>query len=398
MEYRRAFPQDMWSSAKNKRSIGRDSDGQIFIGYTDYFGTYKRVRLARSPNMGIDWYSEEVPGQYPSADNRDITIAVDSDDNIIAVWYGRTSSLGYPQILYCKRSKAGVWGSVIIVADPAVGRECRWASVAIDSNDTAHICWSDSSHNGTVYDDIRYNTVDKNGILGTQLNVTNLGNRRQVESQISVCKNDIAHIVWQGTGWGANPDFYNIQYNTVAGGVLGVQVGISDRAARCDSAECVVDSDGFVHIVYFEDYQLGAEGTYYTNNTSGSFSTPTWLTVAGAVGFSITVDAEDTLYVFAVVTSGAPERYMDILTNKGAGWTTYTVPLIYEYNDVYSMWSWYPRIGSLSPNILSRGNWLAYIMWPKPEDYAYLMFPSRVKGNINIDQLIYQHAERMRTF
>lgn len=390
--YRQAHSQGTFSTSKNKRSICRDSSNRIFIGYTNYTGT-DQVYIAFSSDTGYNWTVEKVPGQDASENNRAICVAIDSNDDLIVVWQGRKSGSGEYQILYNKRSSAGVWSSSTIVADPAANRRLQWPSVAIDSNDTAHICWSETIINGTQYDDIRYNTVSVSEVLGSELDVTTLGNKRQVESQISVCRNDIAHIVWRGTGWGSNPTEYNIQYNTVTSGVLGSQVGISDRAATCEQPEAAVDSSGYVHIAYFEDYEAGAKGVYYTNNTSGSFASPSRLTEESIYGMSISLDSADNIYIFAGRNS-----YLDILENTGSGWrTAYTEEMTYTQTDVYSMWSWFPRSGGVSPCIISK-YWIIYTLWPKSDYNGYLTFLGGWYGNPIIDQLIYQHAERMRTF
>lgn len=362
--YRKAFPQATWSSATNRRSICRDNKGRIFIGYTDYTGPFRRVNLTWSLDNGETWATQEIPGQG-AFDNSDICIAVDSQNSIIAVWNAGT------EVIYRKRLENGTWNAVVVVGS-VLGSTCDSPSVAIDSNDTAHIVWRQTL--GAV-DNIRYNTVNVAGILGVQINVTNLVNRRQVEPHIAVCRNNIAHIVWQGTGWGVNVDNYNIQYNTVTGGVLGAQVGITDKAVRSDDPECAIDSNGFVHIVYYERWGLGTHGLYYTNNTGGAFAPLTQITTNSSnSGLSITLDAEDNRYVFST-TPTLPNGTMTILSNKGAGWITTIINMVPQYNDVYTMWSWYPRIGGSSPNILS-DNWLAYVIWPKPDDYAYLMFLS----------------------
>lgn len=360
--YRRAFFQDTWSSAANRRSICRDGHGCIFIGYTDYTGAWIRVVLARSTNNGMSWISEEIPGQG-AFNNNDINITVDSSNNVIAVWNAET------EVIYRKRLENGSWNAVIVIGS-VLGKTCEHPSVAIDSSDKAHIVWKLDWNAGN--DDIRYNTVSAAGVLGAELNVTNLLNKRQVEPHIAVCRNNIAHIVWQGTGWGVNVGFYNIQYNTVTAGVLGAQVGITDKAASSDDPECAIDSNGFVHILYREEWELGTPGLYYTNNIGGAFALPTRIaTVSAGAGLSITLDAEDNRYAFCANPT-LPTGTVTILTNKGAGWITSTINMTSQYNDIYSMWSWYPRFGAISPNILSNG-WLAYVFWPKPDYYAYLM-------------------------
>jgi hypothetical protein len=360
--YRRAFFQDTYSTATNRRSICRDGNGHIFIGYTDYTGAWQRAVLARSANNGVSWVYEEIPGQG-AFNNEDVNITVDSNNNVIVVWKAGT------EVIYRKRLENGTWNAAITIGS-VPGHACEHPSVAIDSSDTAHIVWKEDLP--TVKDDIRYNTVSTAGALGVQINVTNLGNKRQVEPHIAVCRNNIAHIIWQGTGWGANLGFYNIKYNTVTAGVLGAQVSITDKAASSKDPECAVDSNGFVHILYREEWELGTLGLYYTNNIGGAFALPTRIaTDSSGAGLSITLDAEDNRYAFSANPT-LPSGTVKIYSNKGAGWVISTINMTRQYNDVYSMWSWYPRVGAISPNILSNG-WLAYVFWPKPDDYVYLM-------------------------
>jgi hypothetical protein len=306
---------------------------------------------------------EEIPDQG-DFNNQDITIAVDSQNSLIVVWKAGT------EVIYRKRLENGTWNTPIVVGSVA-GRTCEHPSVAVDSSDTAHIVWKEDYSAST--EDIRYNTVSVTGVLGTQLNVTNLVTRRQIEPYIAIGCNNVAHIVWQGTGWGTNRTYYNIQYNTVTDGVLGTQIGITDKAVTSGNPECAIDSNGFVHLIYYEASGLGTQGLYYTNNTAGTFGTPTRLTTFSSnSGLSITLDAKDNIYAFCA-TPTLPQGSITILSNKGDGWaTTMVKPMAYQYCDVYSMWSWYPRFGIISPNILDNG-YLAYLFWPKPTNYAYLM-------------------------
>jgi hypothetical protein len=161
----------------------------------------------------------------------------------------------------------------------------------------------------------------------------------------------------------------------VTAGILGLQVGLTNKNINHDDPELATDSTGAVHIVWREWVGLGTEGLYYVNNVGGAFGVPLRiLTVTSYAGLSITLDAEDKVYAFYCrpIIPGT----LTILSNDGGGWVTdYTITMDVQQNDIYAMHSWYPRSGGASPNILSN-NWLAYTFWPLPGNFAYLIFPA----------------------
>lgn len=373
--YLQAHPVPNWYSERQRRSLCRASDGRIYLSYRVAGVGFYEAWIGYSDDNGVTWTFEKIPGQIPGDTNEVISLAIDSNDNLIAVWQHYVPPFGNPaQIYYRRRLASGAWDPVIVVANPGAPAIAHAPSVAIDSSDTAHIVWSEMDHDiPGQHDDIRYNTVDAAGVLGAQIDVSAQGFLfRNTSPVIAVCKNDIAHITWNGTGLGAFPARQQIKYNTVTGGVLGVTVLLTNNDTLHLAPVLATDSNGNVHIVWIERLALPTAGFNYINNIGGAWNPAIQLNnYNNEAGMSITIDAEDNIYAFhcqiqwpnatqKIYKNGVEEYSIVMQGGGGAG------------NDIYTMHSWYPRSGGSSPNILSN-NWLAYSFWPINLTHAFLM-------------------------
>lgn len=378
LTFLQANAQGDWYSNHTKRAICRASDGRIYISYRVQgggggLGPYA-AWIGYSDDNGLTWAFEVIPGQNAADRNEVISIAIDSNDNLICVWELDVGNVGDFQVVYRKRSAAGVWGAQIVVSDP-VGAQFSWQpSVAIDSVDTAHIVWSEQDHPAPAqHDDIHYNTVDAAGVLGAELDISQQALlQRNMNPRICVDKNDVAHILWMGNGKGAFPLRNQIKYNTVTAGVVGVEQLITDNNGLVHWAgQLAADSNADIHAVY-EEWAGGVSlGFNYVNNIGGAWNPPVNLLAAlQEEGMSVTVDAEDNVYVCHIQNT-----IPGTLRTWRNGVLVDTVVLQLQFGDLSTMHSWYPRSGGTSPNILS-GNWLGWCFWPVDVNNAYIFFPN----------------------
>ncbi|GAH69904.1 unnamed protein product, partial [marine sediment metagenome] len=170
------------------------------------------------------WQARESVTDSPDIQYRS-SIAMDSEDNVHVVWYGKGwgDNTTIYNIQYRKRTttwqaQEGVTDSPDIQYRP---------SIAIDSGDNVHVVWYGKGwgDNTTVYN-IQYRK--RTTTWQAQEGVTD-GPDIQIYPAIAIDSEDNVHVAWYGLGWGENTAKYNIQYRKRTT-TWQTQEGITDRA------------------------------------------------------------------------------------------------------------------------------------------------------------------------
>jgi len=174
------------------------------IWYTLYNGSWTDpVRISTYAGMSSDYQ------YYPC-------IAVDSQDRLHVVWYGEAPGFD-DQIWYVKHDSS--WGSPVRISTYA-GMESRYQSrpcIAVDSNDHLHVVWYGRATGYTTYYQIWY--VKYDGSWGSPVRISTypgMSSSYQYYPCISVDSGDQLHVVWYGRAVGYST-YYQIWYVAYAG-------------------------------------------------------------------------------------------------------------------------------------------------------------------------------------
>ena len=170
----------------------------------------------------------------------------DSQGAIYCVYVKTDLSFAY-QVYLAKSTDGGItWTEEPVNSENAAQ---FYPSIAIDSQDNLHIVWSGwggpTSPKGM---NIHYRKKTSSGWEPREM-VTST-NYHQKYPEIVVDSQDNIHIVWYGTGWGANTGNYNIQYRKRTASGWQVQESITDKSVDQKRPKIAVDSHGNVHVVW----------------------------------------------------------------------------------------------------------------------------------------------------
>ena len=184
----------------NGRKLVRAPSGRLWAVYSkvvevglDY---YSNVFAAYSDDGGVSWTEEQLTEK--DADQQYPSIAVDKNSVVRVVWqgYGWGVNTGWHNIQY--RMRTDSWQAQEAVTDAASHQ--RLPSIAVDED-------------------------------------------------------GYAHVAWEGTGWGENPNDYNIQYRkrTDSWQAQEAVTDVATHQASDGPPSLAVDSDGYVHVVWCDE-------------------------------------------------------------------------------------------------------------------------------------------------
>jgi len=212
----------------NHPAIAVYSDDNVGLIYTGN-GVSAAGWLYFNKRTGGSWGGQEtVAGTGTGEWQFGPSIAIDSSDNVHAVWsgdgFGGTPST--PDIVYRMRTTS--WQPVETVTDRATRQE--YPSIALDSSDQPHVVWYGLSWGtNTTIQNIQYSTRSGGSWLATPEGVTDSAST-QASASIGFDASNNVQVVWAGQGWGTNTGTRNIQYREKSGGTWQDQVGITDNA------------------------------------------------------------------------------------------------------------------------------------------------------------------------
>jgi exosortase family protein XrtG len=138
-------------------SIAVDGNGYVYIvwsGATDASPANTQIRSLR---YTTSWQTLEEVTTNASYAQLDPSIAIDSSNNVHAVWSGNNGTQGNNQIRYCKRNTSTGWGSIGDVTPSASEDYGEFsATITIDSRDYLHVIWTGYHASSLTYKQIRY--------------------------------------------------------------------------------------------------------------------------------------------------------------------------------------------------------------------------------------------------
>jgi len=380
-------------------------DGTIYVVLYKYgTGVAYNIYVYYSKDNGKTWTEELVhPNAVTIRRGLSYAIATDSLGNVHLVY--EDYLLGDYDLYYIKRDVAtNTWGTPVVIESS----DTYDPDIAVDSLDTVHIIYCYGSSSPAYTTNIHYQTRDADGNWGTIEEVTTFtAGEHQYHPKIVIDENNDVHIVWNGLGWGTNTTRQNIQYRKRTSSGWQTQVAITDYTSNVTLNHMAIDKDSNIHLSWKE-----SRDNYYKKldavdgwQDSELVSTATTSTASTPV---CCVDRQGRIYLVYtdyVTANGAHYKHY-FLIKRGTGWFG---PITLSWaNDYVSRYfrplnALHPIVAGESMNIPARGLVFAIQTnpWPLTTPSVYTVWYELAKvieGNVNIDQLYFQHAERMGKF
>ncbi len=147
-----SFPTDL-SIGNNGRKIARTSNGDLYVVYSKN----GKIFLAKSTDGGQSWTDEDkiqiAPDADGSLDQKEPSIAIDSQDNLHIVWQGKVGTSIVYQIRYQKYNS-----SLEKIEDLNLTNNSDFHQeipvIVIDSNNNPHIIWARAENVVIIQPDI----------------------------------------------------------------------------------------------------------------------------------------------------------------------------------------------------------------------------------------------------
>ncbi len=177
------------------------------------------------------------------------TLCIDSAGNIYAA-YSKFDLLGNYQLYFAKSTDGGgTWAEELILG--AVSANLLYPSIAVDSLDNVHLVFpadivNPSSLNTGVYYMKRHPVAG----WGTVQSIFDNGTNIQEFPDLAVDGADTVHVVWAGSGHGANVTRQQVMYVPITGGIIGASVQLTDVAYHQYNPRIAVDSVGKLHVAW----------------------------------------------------------------------------------------------------------------------------------------------------
>lgn len=217
----------------------------------------------------------------------DVKLVIDNTNRLHSMWIGYTGQFN-PTIMYSTKMGNGTWSSPteIYTQSSDYGLE-----IGVDGNGVVHAVWP--TNNSMVM----YTRRATNGVWSTPTEIGQINYYGYTSLELVVTPQGVVHVLWQ-----LQTQFEEIQYRRreLNGNWTPVQtVNEGMEEVRAIDAEMVVDSAGFVHVVWTQ-VKIGNEANLvHRSNGQSGWSTPLILTSELPYDSLTTllIDANDTLHI-----------------------------------------------------------------------------------------------------
>lgn len=185
-------------------AIIRQSNGNLFMVKQQTSGALQSIYYYKSTDRGQSWSGATMITAPSGFSQYSPQIAVDSNDNLHVVFYGKTSSLSsQDQIRYVSATSNEAWGTVenLTYLNAESGYAQQNPRVVIDSNNIVNIAWLGKTSASGTTNHVRYVSGNSNAwsdIEEISRNINALSGYDQGATNINIDGNDIQHIVWTG--------------------------------------------------------------------------------------------------------------------------------------------------------------------------------------------------------
>ncbi len=329
------------------------------------------------------WSSIEVVSTEGSLTSENSQLAIDSHGNLHIVWLDYADLLGAGgsdvDVFYRMRTSAGVWSSYALISDVSENN-CQEISIVIDSEDNIYVAWSDPTDVGDLGgtdSDIFYNVYDDSSSMWKGMTlVTDDSSGVSIEPHLVADNMDFIHLVWTDKtdiyGAGIDYDIFYKKFSSSLATWSSTQLVSTESTADSRDGRMGIDSEYSLHVVWHDstDYEgssfdMDIFYKYYDSDLS-SWKTTEVISVFSDLAAAlpdIVIDDYDTIHLT-----------WEDLTDYGGIGTDWDV--VYQYKEKNSnQWSQMaivsldPDVNSFVPKIFLDNNNHILISWYDDTDY-----------------------------
>jgi len=189
--------------------------------------------------------------------------------------------------------------------------------ISVDSSDIVYIAWSDATMGNT---EIFFKKSNDTGSTWTSAKRLTWNSGESIISKMAIDSSDSIHLVW----FDSSPGFYQIFYrkSTDGGSTWPSPKQLTLSTSNSRSPKIAVDSSDNLHIVYKDDVSGGYDQYYIRSTDGGSTWTSakrmTW-SLGMSFGNDIAIDSSDNIHVF---WDNAADIHFKKSTDGGATWVS----------------------------------------------------------------------------
>ena len=260
------------------------------------------------------WTEAEVVSTESTSSSQTPSIIDDSEGNIHVAWHDLTDYLGAGadvDIFYkVWDSSTKTWGVTELISSESTGIS-QSPSIAIDSDNTLHVCWYDQTdYLGSSIDyDIFYKYKTSGGSWSLTEVVSTESTAGSIAPDLIIDSEDNLHLTWQDStdylGSGSDTDIF-YKFRASGGSWVAAEVVSTESTGTSNAPDLFVDSTGNAHVTWKDltDY-LGA-GVNYDIFYKLKFSSSSLWSVTEVVSTvstdgssepSVVIDSEDNVHV-----------------------------------------------------------------------------------------------------
>jgi len=231
-------------------SIAVDSEDNIHVVWVGaYWGVNTQKYNVRYRMRGDNWGAQEAITDV-AYDQYYPNIAIDSNDDVHVVWEGLGVGTYPTKINILYRKKESFWQAQEELTDVNGNQELPM--IAIDSNDYIHLVWYGKGQGGNPSN---YNIIYRKYTTSWQAQeaITDVAHD-QYQPQIALDSSDQPHVVWYGLGWGVNTTINNIQYRYKTD-TWQAQENVSDNTDEQYYPAISLDGSDNIYVVWTGDGQ-----------------------------------------------------------------------------------------------------------------------------------------------
>ncbi|MGH9914214.1 MAG: sialidase family protein, partial [Pyrinomonadaceae bacterium] len=273
------------------RKIVRDSSGNLYAAYRKKFNSRHQIFVSKSTNGGSSWFVTNgatpisvVDGDF---DQRVPSIAIDSNNTLHVVWYGRDHNFAGTderQIKYSRSFDGGnswtAWQNIATV--DGYNGESLWQEhpvVYFDRGNTIYVVWEgrDRDHDSQQAKFIKSTDGGNSWTDWKNIGDTPTGNN-QSRPTIVVDANGKIFVICYGF-WTNSKQ--NILYSTSTNGGASFSAWNAVNATNDDQRHpsAAIDSGDKIHLVWREENSVGKTEIRYSKYTSPNWSASSAISV-----------------------------------------------------------------------------------------------------------------------
>jgi len=268
--------------------------------------------LFSTQNAQAGWTSQRLT--WNSGDSKNPSIVVDSGKNVHIVWNDNT--LGNNEVFYKKSTNGGsIWTTKRLTWNSG---NSLYPAIATNASNHIHIVWSDNTPGN--YEIYYKKSTDGGSTWITKRLTWNSGNSRV--PAIVVDSNSFIHVVWYDDTPGNTEIYYK---RSTDGGSTWMTKRLTWNSGGSDCPSITASSSGNVYVVW-RDYSSGNEEIYFKQSTDGGI---TWMTKrltwnsSRSISPDIAIDSGNAIHVvWYDDMPGNYEIYYKKSADGGLSWST----------------------------------------------------------------------------